>query len=219
MVTVMHRAFLSLLIPSWALISSGFGIWAAKPRCPASLLGGGWAGSGCRNSPKAQRDHCAALQLQPLGWESLKQQTSQKKGMFHCSFCLSGFLFFKELFQHLWGRGLACTEPGPRADPCPGGKSLTSARGRGCKRSAVTFARDLQQECWRLGFSLFFSFIFFFFFKFIYFYFLNFVPSLCLRDDNNQHFTETKEVAKVEERVQLATLLAEGLISQDFGWG
>lgn len=45
-VTGTHQAFLSLLIPAWAVISSEFGIWAAKPRCPASPVGGaaglGW---------------------------------------------------------------------------------------------------------------------------------------------------------------------------------
>lgn len=153
-------------------------------------------------APRLRGISRAAVQLEPLGWESLKQQTSQHKGMFHCFFWLSGFLFSKELFQHLWGRGLACTEPGPRADPCPGGKlcCLASGRGRCCKRSAATFARDLQQECWRLGF-----------FRFFFLSLGEFCPICCLRDDNNQYFTETTEVAKVGERVQLATLLAEGL--------
>lgn len=46
LVTGTHQASPSLLIPPWVVISSEFGLWAAKPRCPASPVGGaaelGW---------------------------------------------------------------------------------------------------------------------------------------------------------------------------------
>lgn len=164
MVIVMHQGFLSLLILSRALISNARLQSHAVLHLSWVVAGLGWAGLAARpagTAPRLRGIRQAAVQLEPLGWESLKQQTSQNKGMFHCFFWLSGFLFSKELLQHLWGRGLACAEPCPRADPCLGGKfcCLTSGRGRGCKRSAATFARDLQQECWRLGFFSFFFFL------------------------------------------------------------
>ena len=98
LVTGTHQAFLSLLILPWAVISSEFGIWAAKPRCPASPVGGaaglGWLQGLRGTAPRLRGISQAAVQLEPLGWGSLKQQTLQNKGMFHCFFLVKWFPVF-----------------------------------------------------------------------------------------------------------------------------
>lgn len=102
MVIVMHQGFLSLLILSRALISNARLQSHAVLHLSWVVAGLGWAGLAARpagTAPRLRGIRQAAVQLEPLGWESLKQQTSQNKGMFHCFFWLSGFLFSKELLQ------------------------------------------------------------------------------------------------------------------------
>lgn len=93
-----HGASLSVLIPPWAVICSEFAMGAAKPRCPASPVGGaaglGWVQGWEGTAPRLRGMSQAVVRLETLRWESLKQQTLQKQGTFHCFFLVKWFPVF-----------------------------------------------------------------------------------------------------------------------------